>query len=75
MNHPMRTLLYDLFVAPVRRLWDRTTGRKPAKAKVQVRRTPAYQAYGNVAWEMDKQSWRTPAPVPVQAPPKADGSL
>jgi hypothetical protein len=64
VNHPFATLLYDLFVDPVQRLWNLSTGRKVARARVPIRRTPA-PSYGNVAWELEKTNWRAPQPVPV----------
>lgn len=62
MNNPFKTLLYDLFLEPVQWLWNRRTSRKVSRAEVQIGRSPA-QTFGNVAWELEKASWRAPAPA------------
>lgn len=69
MDNSFRTLLFELFVAPVQGVWHGITRRKIARSPV-VRRAPLARTYGNVAWELEKESWRAPQPLPGEVPPK-----
>lgn len=69
MENSFRTLLFELFVAPVQGVWHGVTQRKIEKPRM-VPRAPLSREHGNLAWELEKESWRAPHPLPGEVPPK-----